>query len=236
LAPQPTSARPTDDSFVTGPRGQVLSDLFEQPSIEARSQLDSVLASIESGSTDRGGSLLGTFNIHYVVLEREDANAAWLSQRDLAIVRSEERYVLLENQGFLVRAATYDTLPIRLDAVQKNDPLATTGDRERELEKLQERTSYSFVDDEVRGPATVFIAEAEDEAWTATLDGEPLERVDGGWGNAFALPEGSGQLDVEAPRTLQTILLQIVILLAWAVVLAASFPRKSTTQRRPVTQ
>lgn len=234
LAPEPSSARPTDDSFVTGPRGQVLSDLFEQPSIDARSQLDSVLTSIESGTTDRGGFLLGTFNIHYVVLEREDANAAWLSQRDLAIVRSEDRYVLLENQGFLVRAATYDTLPIRLNAVQENDPLATTGERERELEKLQEKTSYSFADDEVRGPATVFIAEAQDDAWIATLDGEPLERVDGGWGNAFELPEASGELAVEAPRTLQTLFLQIAILLAWAVVLAASFPRKSVTQRRSV--
>jgi hypothetical protein len=234
LAPSPSSARPTDDSFVTGPRGQVLSDLFEQPDVEARSQLDSILSSIESGATDRGGYLLGTFNIHYVVLERADANAAWLSQRDLAIVRSEERYVLLENKGFLVRAATYDALPSRLQAVRDDDPLATTGPRERELEQLQEKTSYSFSDDEVRGPAKLFIAEAEDEAWVATLDGAPLERIDGGWGNAFELPEAAGRLDVETPRTLQAILLQFLVLLVWAVVLAASFPRKSGTLRRSV--
>jgi hypothetical protein len=211
-----------------------LSDLFEQPDVEARSQLDSILSSIESGTTDRGGYLLGTFNIHYVVLERADANAAWLSQRDLAIVRSEERYVLLENKGFLVRAATYDALPSRLQAVRDNDPLATTVPRERELEQLQEKTSYSFSDDEVRGPAKLFIAEAEDEAWVATLDGAPLERIDGGWGNAFELPEAAGRLDVETPRTLQAVLLQFLVLLAWAVVLAASFPRKSVTSRRSV--
>lgn len=232
LSPEPTSARPAEDAFVTGPRGQVLSDLFERPDPEARSQLDRVLSSIESGATDRGGYLLGTFNIHYVILEREDANEAWLSQRDLGIVRSEDTYVLLENEGFLRRAATYDALPARVEAVSNGDPLVTTGPRERELETLTEKTSYSYVDDQVRGPGNVFIAESEDASWRATLDGEPLDRAEGGWGNAFVLPESRGRLEVENPRTFASLGLLILVLLAWAVVLAASFPRKVRDRRR----
>ncbi len=230
--PVPTSARPTRESFLTGPRGQVLSDLFERPDLDARAQLDRVISSIESGSTDRGGALLGTFNIHYVVLERANANEAWLSQRDLGIVRSEEVYLLLENQGYLARAATYDELPARLQAVNDNDPLIAAGDSGRELEQLQEETSYSYSDDEVRGPAKLFLAEAASDMWTATLDGAPLERIEGGWGNAFAIPDASGELDVAAPRTIGTIAMLVLVLLVWTIVLAASFPRKAASRRR----
>jgi len=46
-------------------------------------------------------------------------------------------------------------------------------------------------------PGAVVVAETADDRWVATLDGEPLQRVNDVLGrNVFALPAGSGHLDV----------------------------------------
>ena len=93
----PSAAVPSDDHFVTGSHGRELNDLFEKENPNAATQLERAIASIESGSTDRGGGLLGAFNIRFVVLDPDTLDEHWLEQRDFAAVRQSPDYVFLQN-------------------------------------------------------------------------------------------------------------------------------------------
>ena len=64
-----------------------------------------------AGTTDLGGHALGAFNIRFVVVQRAPGAGRWLQQRDLALIRGEPEYSLLENVALLPRAAIYDRLP-----------------------------------------------------------------------------------------------------------------------------
>lgn len=225
--PIPSAARPSTDHLVTGHRGQVIGDLFEAHSEDAEDQLGRVIASVEAGTTDRAGTLLGAFNIHFVVLERSEVARSWLAQRDLALVRVEDDYLLLKNDSPLKRAALYSGLPSYVDAIDEEDPIAFTRNREVEITALTQRGASEYAADSIVSPGTVFLAESKDEGWQAEIDGETLKAIDGGWGNAFEVPEGRrGDMVVAYPRPLSSYIWLFGVFLAWIVVVGSSFSRR----------
>lgn len=224
--PNPSVARPADDYTITGPRGQQLSDLFETKRGAGEQELKRVLASIRGGTTDRGGSLLGVFNIRFVVLERGPGAHRWLSQRDLALVRTEDDYLMLENQDRLERAAVYDALPRHLRALQSSDPTAAFGEFEPGRSPGVQKSAARYIAETANGPGVAVLAENSDPAWRATIDGQPLERVDAGWANGFELPSSAaGRLAIFYPRPLSQIVWLLVIALVWIVVVGQAFSR-----------
>ena len=235
--PKPSVARPGDEYTVTGPRGQQLSDLFETKKGAAVAELDRVIASIREGATDAGGSLLGAFNIRFVVLERGPGTQQWLSQRDLALVRTEADYLMLENQDRLERAAVYEDIPRHLKALAASDPTAGFGEVEQGRYPAEQRTAARYVSERAEAPGVVVLAETEHPAWAASFDNERLDRVDAGWANGFQLPpSGTGRLELTFPRSgVQTIAV-IAIGLIWAIVIGAAFSRtkrSGQTEGRP---
>ncbi len=231
--PVPSVARPVGRHMVTGPRGEVLSDLFESRVGPSEDELQSVISSVEQGRTDRGGSLLGAFNIGYVVLERGPGAYRWLSQADLAVARDnpEEQYLLLANNEALARAGVYDELPSVVAAIDSRDPAVITGDVPATREDAEQVTSARYEADVEQGAGLLFLAEAEHVGWRATVAGEPLERAEGGWGNAFELPAGQqGRLVVSFPHRNARTAVLFVLALAWIVVVGAAFSRN--TRRR----
>ena len=233
-APVPSASRPIGDHMVTGPRGEVLTDLFESRVGSAEDELQSVVASVERGRTDRAGSLLGAFNIGYVILQRGPGSHRWENQADLAIARDnpEEQYLLLANPEVLGRAGVYKELPSIVQAIDQKDPSLITGTAPPARENAAQVTPNRFRADLQEGEGVVFLAEAEHEGWQARLNGQRLERVDGGWGNGFAIPRNlSGELVLEFPRSIGRSLQLLVLALGWLFILAAAFSRTVTTSR-----
>jgi GT2 family glycosyltransferase len=225
-SPVPTSSRPFERTFLSGPRGAELTALFETQDSSARDELARVISSIEDGSTDRGGALLGAFSVHFVVIERDEDIEPWLQQRDLALVRSEENFLLFENARSLARAGIYQDVPAYVTAVEENDPALTANITDLELEKIDQIRSYRYVDEQTSSGGVVFLAEAEHPDWHAELNGERLERIEGGWGNAFSLESETGRLTVAVDRSLKDVLWILFALFAWVVTFVASFPRE----------
>lgn len=224
---RPTVARPDADTFVTGARGHVLSDLFENDRGTGDAELEQVIASVRDGSTDRAGRLLAGFNVRFVVLERGPGVHRWLNQRDLALVREKPGYILLENSDDLARAAVFNELPLYVRALARGNPALSSEGSQVERVELAQRAPWSYEAPLATGPGTVFLAESEHPRWVARLEGQGLERTDGGWGNAFELPTADeGRLVVQMPRTLSEILWLIIMPLAWIVVIGASFSRR----------
>ena len=223
----PTAARPHFGHMITGPRGQQTTDLFERTETSAESELDNVIRAVEAGDTDIGGSLLGTFNVRYVVLDRGPGAYRWLAQRDLALVRAERKFMLLQNLNRVARAAVYPDVPPYLDAVAGRDPKLVAKGFPKVQTRVDVVASSKFVGDNVSGPGAAVLTEAHDDRWTASVGGEQLERIDAGWANGFDVPSGSsGTLVMKYPRSaIQTILL-IVIALAWIAVIGGAFPRR----------
>jgi hypothetical protein len=225
--PIPTPSRPVGKEFVTGARGQVLANLFERRGGPGDVQLRRVIDSVATGATDRGGALLGAFNIHFVVLERSEETRPWLGQRDLGVVRSEPDYLVLRNDSYLARAALYPELPNRVEALQASDPFLSVSPETTAIETLHQESPGSFSSGDVSTAGTVFVAESTDDGWGATLDGEQLNRADAGWGNAFESPAGgSGRLEVSYRRGLGRLLWLVGLFIAWIVVVGASFSRR----------
>ena len=230
-----SAARPIGRHMVTGPRGEVLSDLFEDRAGPSDDELRAVIASVEEGSTDRGGALLGAFNIRYVVLEKGPGAHRWLSQGDLAVARSgeEEDYVLLANQTALTRAGVYADVPSVVQAIEEDEEALLTEAIAVPRENAQQVTASRFEANLQQGDGVLFLAESHDDRWRASVDGEALERVEAGWGNGFALgPQDTGVLRVTYPRTAGQTIFMIVLALAWIVTVGAAFSRKGR-QRRP---
>lgn len=232
-AGMPTAARPDADLFVTGSRGQVLTDLFENNKGPGAAALERVVASVQEGTTDRGGGLLGAFNIRFVVLERGPGVHHWLSQRDLALFRDRAEYILLENTNDLPRGGVYNELPVYVQALERDDPtLASAVEIERT--KLSQDWPWHYHADEVSGPGVAFLAEAGNPGWRASLEGDALQRTSSGWGNAFRIPSGAaGRLSVSFPRTTGHVIWLVGISLAWIVVVGASFSRRKPTIPEP---
>ena len=233
--PAGSAARPIGRHVVTGPRGEVLSDLFEDRSGHSDDELRAVIASIERGRTDRGGALLGAFNIRYIVLERGPGAFRWLSQGDLAVARSgpDEDYVLLENQDAIAHAGVYSEVPAVVAAIEANEPSLLTDDIPAPRSATLQETPSRFHAELDPGEGVVFLAEAFNEGWRAGVDGRPLEPVGSGWGNAFAVGSSDeGRLTVSFPRPLSQTTYMIVLGLAWIVVIGAAFSRRGRSPRR----
>lgn len=229
-APVPSTARPLARQMVTGPRGEVLTDLFEVRTGPAEDDLQAVISSIEQGRTDRGGALLGAFNIGYVILQRGPGSHRWSNQADLAIARDnpEEQYVLLGNPEVLSRAGVYEEMPSVVEAIEERDPALISGSAPPARENASQRSPGLFEASLETGSGAVFLAEAQHDDWEAEIGGESLERVEAGWGNGFQVPPGTaGELTLEFPRSLGRSIQLIVLLLVWMLVLAAAFSRTS---------
>jgi GT2 family glycosyltransferase len=229
-----SSSRRPGDYFVTGPSGDNLADLFERAQEPGRRQLDSVVDSVRSGSTDRAGRLLGAFNVRYVLVERAPGAFRWLTQKDLSLAQTQDRYLIMHNDATLNRAALYNDLPIYVRALAEHDAALTARRPEIERHDVPQRTTASYALEGTSGPGTVFLAENADAGWRATIDGAELDRSSGGWGNAWSIPAGvEGQLRIVYPRSLGDILWVVFFLLVWAVVLGAAFsPRRRAAGRR----
>lgn len=231
LPPEPSLGIPPLGFLVTDSRGPLLSNLFERPVGRGVARLADVVDSIASGSTDRGGRLLGAFNIRYVILAGGGPESEWLQQRDLAVVRSEGDYTVLQFAGAPPRAGIYGELPPFLAAVEAGDPSLAAGLERIDQAVLTQLSGTAYSADAVKGPGVVWLAETSSPGWEATLGGSSLERADGGWGNAFELPAGAGgALTLTHDRMLWDDLWPAASVVAWLFVLGAAFPRRT----RPV--
>ena len=228
-----SAARPFEDRVVTGPHGQEITDLFQRESPEAEAELDGVIASIETGATDRGGRLLGAFNIRFVVLDPASAAPGWLEQRDLAAVRTSGDYVFLQNTAQPARAGVYDALPYYVAALAEDDPTSVAGLEEQEPVPLEQQSASRYVGDGAPSSGLAFVPESTDPRWSAHLGGEELESVAGGWANAFALSsDAEGPLSVSYERPGSHFVIWIVVGLAWIVVLGAASSTKKAVPAR----
>lgn len=228
---QTTFARPETEHFLTGSRGHVLSDLFERSSGVGKAALDRVVVSVEEGSTDRGGRLLGAFNIRYVVLERGPGAHRWLAQRDFALVRDRPSYLLLKNVHDLRRVAIYNEVPLYVHALEEDDPTLSAEPSEIQRSTVTKRAGSSYGVSRATGPGVVFLTETQHDRWVASVGEQELAPTAGGWGNAFLIPAGTeGTLSVRFPHSAESILWLIGITLGWIVVVGASFSRRRAAE------
>jgi GT2 family glycosyltransferase len=226
--------RPVGDTFVTGSRGQVMSDQFERVSGAGWDRLQGVIDSVELGDTDRAGALLSAFNVHFLVLETSDVDDGWLDQRDLAIVRVEGEYMVLENERFLPRAGLYNELPSFVRAIDEADPTLARSADEENLEQLDAKSASNYEDPQAMGPGVAFLAESDDPAWEGQFQDEKIDSIDTVWGNAFDVPNGEGKLEIQYPRSFTSLMLLFAVALGWIVVLGASFSsRRGGPRARP---
>lgn len=222
-SPQSHRVTAAGDYVVTGPRGQLMTDLFSRHDGAGVAQLERAIASVRQNATDSGGSLLGAFDIHYVVVDRSGGAARWLAQRDLAVVRSEPSYLLLENQVILARAGVYDEVPPVVKALEQIDPSLHSSAPATLLTVATQKSASSYAAKRASGPGVVFVAEQNDSGWSATVGNTTLEPVSGGWANAFAVPAGvSGDLRIFFAAPSSRYLWFAAMFLAWIVVIRAA--------------
>jgi len=96
----PSLLRSSGGLRLTGAQGPVLSDIF--PSADPGPGVARSVAAVEAGGTDRAGRELAPWDIRFIVVSTtgvlgHDRSGAWLSQRDLSLVREEPGYLLLAN-------------------------------------------------------------------------------------------------------------------------------------------
>ena len=223
-AEQERVALPTTDHFLTGSRGHVLPDLFERAVGRGDAVLDRVVASVAEGTTDRGGRLLGAFNIRYVVLERGRGVHRWLNQRDLALVRDQPGYILLKNEHELHRAALYNEVPSQVERIDEEVSSPST---EVERAVIRQRSPSSYAGGSISGPGVIFLAESSHEGWHSEVDGQALESVPSSWGNGFMVPEAAeGAVTVSFARDSSDIAWLVIVPVAWIVAVGAAFSRR----------
>lgn len=230
--PSPSAARPPSDYFVTSGRGQFLGDLFEKMQGEGDEDLARVVSAIESGATDRGGSFLAAFNIHYVVVDRGPGGFRWLAQRDLALFRTNPGFVILENQAKIPRAAVYPELPAYVRALAEGADALPPPGMPVGATALRQVSGSRYERADTRGPGVTYLAEQADTRWRATLDGSALTPSEGGWGNAWAIPAGSnGRLEVRYRRPIGAVVLLVIVALLWLVVTESAIARSRGRMR-----
>jgi GT2 family glycosyltransferase len=229
----PSAMKPSGRHLLTGPRGQEMTDLYTTEPGNGNRVLEEVIDSIEAGDTDVGGALLATFNVEFVVVEPAAGASRWLGQRDLALIRHEPAYYVLQNQLFIPRAGAYPELPPVIGAIARQDAElvapSSSDDEEEDSEPVTaHRTGFSsYTARSVRGPGSVWLSEGNDPGWRARVGDSELARSEGGWGNAWTIPpNASGPLAIEYPRSRGRLVQNIVILLAWAVAVGAAFSRR----------
>ena len=231
----PSALKPGGRHVLTGPQGQEMNDLYADASGPGNKALAEVVQSIEAGDTDLGGTFLATFNVEFVVIEHTRGSSRWLGQRDLALIRTEPEYYVLQNQVSIPRAGAYRELPAVIGAIADKDAEliapSENGDagEDEETEPVAARREgfSSYAAPTVRGPGSVWLSESNDSEWHARIGDTELRRNEGGWGNAWAIPPGaSGDLAIKYPRSGGRLAQNIVILLAWAVAVGAAFSRR----------
>ncbi|MGH2699551.1 MAG: glycosyltransferase family 2 protein [Actinomycetota bacterium] len=229
-----TSARPHWAGFLTDPNGPALDDLFAGNTGDGAQRLEEVVGSIQSGETDRAGSLLGSFNIRFIIVDRDSETRPWRAQRDLALIRSESDFLVFENAAALERAAVYEELPPYVAAISEEDPTIASGEPPSEHAILAREDPSKYRASQVSVPGVVFLAETRDENWSATSGGDELERTESGWGNAFDLPGGDeAPLELEFSRSLIDYAWLVVLPLLWLFMIGAAFPSRRSEKRRP---
>jgi GT2 family glycosyltransferase len=212
--------------LITGPRGQILTDLFDQGSETSERRLEKFVLSIAGGGTDRGGELLGAFDIEFVVLERGPGASRWLAQRDFAVARAEPGYYLLQNSRHLPSAGVYPGLPGPATRPSTEGPLLAGWHGSQPAQVLEQRSAGRYTAEHSLGAGVLFVSEARNERWKASLAGRQLRRVPTSWGNAFEVPAGAGRIDAYVPRPIGHYVWMIGVGLAWVVAVgAALFPR-----------
>jgi hypothetical protein len=218
-----SGAASPDDHLVTTSGGRVLSDVFASPAGRGAAALEGVTASVEQGTSDVAGRALGAFNVRFVVVERAPGATRWLDQRDLALVRSSEDFVLLENGAPLERAAAYTALPRYVRVLATGDSSLAAGPPAETIAEAARRSTSAYTAPQARGPGIVWLAETRDGGWRASVDGVALARAGGGWGNAFSLPaDADGRLSVEYRRSASDVAWLVGFALLWIVVLGAA--------------
>lgn len=225
LPEEPSGIRPVGEHFITGARSHLLTDLFEPAVGPGEGRLRRVIGSVESDDTDRGGRLLGAFNIHFVIVERSAKADAWLAQRDLALIRTEPTYYVLRNQLELPRAGVFPELPAYARALDEG-PEALSETEDASSTALVSRDEGRSFAGRVAGPGVVFLAEAGDDGWVATAGEERLERIESGWGNAFALPPGDARVEVRYESSPTRYLWIAALVFAWLVAIGVGAPRR----------
>lgn len=230
----PDASRPGRRDLVTGPQGELLSDAFSGDVASSDAELAGALASIEDGSTDVGGHLLGAFNIRFVVLARAAGASRWLAQRDLEVIRSEPDFILLESSAPLPRAAVWPRLPGYVAALARRDPRLGSSGREAPRAVLGRRSAGAYAAAGGAPPGVVWLAESHDPRWSASAGGTSLARVEGGWGNAFVLPRAtSDPVSVTYPRSPADLAWAVALVLAWVVALGAALSGARSIPERP---
>jgi GT2 family glycosyltransferase len=228
-----TSARPVGEGFISDPRGPALDDLFDGNSGAGADRLQEVVDSIQSGETDRAGSLLGSFNIRFVIVDRDAGTRPWQTQRDLALARDEADFVVFENDSSLERAAVYNELPPYVAAISEQDPAVASGDPPAESAVLAREDPSTYRASEVTGPGVAFLAETADEHWSATSGDDTLGRVESAWGNAFELAgSDSASVDIEFGRSLIDVAWLVALPLLWLFMIGVAFPSRRSEKRR----
>ena len=218
---------PVENYLLTGAQGPVLNDLFTRGGGPARESLNAAYASVEEGLTDRGGALLGAFNIRLVVVQPDDGNLdSWLAQRDLGVIRRGEDYVLMRNNAALPRFATYEEQPPVLSALEDKDPALSAGRTPEPTNVGEQVAGNSYSADNVSGPSEAFLAESFHEDWRGEADENDLDRAQGGWSNSFAIDGSSNDVvSVVNPRSTVDLIWRIVTVLIWIAVIGLAFPR-----------
>ena len=228
---------PVESYLITGAQGPVLNDLFARRAGQAREAFNAVYRSIEEGSTDRGGALLGAFNVRLVVLQPDDEDLSdWLAQRDLGVHRAGEDYILLRNNAALPHYAFYEEVPPVLAAVEQRDPAIAAGALPEPTTLGGSSRGTSYRAEDVSGPSVAFLAEAGHEDWTARSNGESLSGIEAGWANAFQVPDPRNPtVSASFPRSLGDLFWRLLMPLVWIGMVGLAFPRTTArlSSRRP---
>ena len=210
---------------LTGSSGPLVDDLYADGSSAGATKLRDTIAAIEQEATDRGGRLLGAFNVRFLVLSSDAPDTAWLRQRDLGVVRSEPEYLLLENHAYLPRGGVYAALPA--GATGGRPALGTAAPAELD-EALARRGPARLDGEDVAGPGVAWLAETRSSRWRATLVDRELEALGGSWGNAFRVPGGfRGRLVLSHPRPTGEFVWFAVASVAWLAAFGAATARRA---------
>jgi GT2 family glycosyltransferase len=227
-----SALRPIAEHFITGEQSHQLTDLFDPGSGPGEGRLHRVIASIEGGATDRGGRLLGAFNVHFVVVERSPEADAWLAQQDLALIRTEPTYYVLRNERELPRAGIFPEVPVAVRALDRGAEVLSDAGEEPAEKTLRARDEGRAFTGRADGPGVVFLAENGDAGWQATVDERSLARIENGWGNAFALPEGTSTVRLHYESSMVRHVWTALLVFAWIVAIGIGIPRRTRLNRR----
>jgi len=228
-----TAARPVASAVLTDPNGPELNDLFAGNSGEGAQRLTEIIDSIEAGETDRAGSLLGSFNIRFVIVDLDAQTGPWEAQRDLALIRRESAFFVFQDDSSLDRAAVYEELPPYVAAIEEEDPTLASVDPPARHVVLSRESLSSYRAAQGSEPGVAFLAETNHEGWTATSGSDELERVPSGWGNAFEVPDGDDRpLEIAFPRSLIDYATLVALPLLWLFMIGAAFPSRRSEKRK----